>query len=154
MKGNFVALLEIRDLSTDIRLSNTVVHALDHVTLSLDAGDTLGLVGESGSGKTITALSIEQLLPPGGEIVGGQVVFAGTDLVGQPESVLRDIRGGDIGMIFQDPMTSLNPVQTIGEQVAEPLLLHRGESRANAAKAVLEMFNLVGIPSTRSALNT
>jgi peptide/nickel transport system ATP-binding protein len=149
-----MALLEITDLSTDIRLSKTVVHALDHVSLTVAAGETLGLVGESGSGKTITALSIEQLLPSGGEIVGGQVRFAGTDLVGQPESVLRGLRGGEIGMIFQDPMTSLNPVQTIGEQVAEPLILHRGQSRSRAERAVLDMFKLVGIPSRPSDLNT
>jgi peptide/nickel transport system ATP-binding protein len=142
-----MALLEIKELSTDIQLSRTTVHALDKVSLTVEAGETLGLVGESGSGKTMTAMSIERLLPPGGKIVGGQVLFDGTDLVTLPEARLREIRGGDIGMIFQDPMTSLNPVQTVGEQVAEPLLLHRGIKGAEARQRVIDMFRLVGIPS-------
>ncbi|WP_288026665.1 ATP-binding cassette domain-containing protein, partial [Arthrobacter sp.] len=104
-----MALLEITDLSTDIQLSKSVVHALDHVSLHVDAGETLGLVGESGSGKTMTAMSIERLLPPGGHITRGEILFDGEDLVQLEEPRLREIRGGDIGMIFQDPMTSLNP---------------------------------------------
>ncbi|GAB3795348.1 ABC transporter ATP-binding protein [Humibacter antri] len=142
-----MALLEITGLSTDIRLSKSVVHALDDVTFSVDAGQTVGLVGESGCGKTMTAMSIERLLPPGGRIVGGSVMFDGADLVRASESTMREIRGGDIGMIFQDPMTSLNPVQTIGDQVAEPLLLHRGMSRHEAREPVLEMLRQVGIPN-------
>ncbi|MDQ0276813.1 peptide/nickel transport system ATP-binding protein [Arthrobacter silviterrae] len=142
-----MALLEIRDLSTDIALSKSVVHALDHVSLHVDAGETLGLVGESGSGKTMTAMSIERLLPPGGHITGGEILFDGEDLVQLEEPRLREIRGGDIGMIFQDPMTSLNPVIPVGDQVAEPLMLHRGLSKAEAMKRVVEMFGLVGIPS-------
>ena len=138
-------LLEIRDLSTDIRLSKSVVHALDHVNLHVNAGECLGLVGESGSGKTMLAMSIEQLLPPGGRIVDGEIVFDGQDLVKLNEARLREIRGGDIGMIFQDPMTSLNPVVPIGDQVAEPLMLHRGMGKAEALKDVLDMFGLVGI---------
>jgi peptide/nickel transport system ATP-binding protein len=140
-------LLEIRNLSTDIRLSKSVVHALDQVTMHVDAGECLGLVGESGSGKTMTTMSIERLLPPGGHIVNGEILFDGEDLVQLPESRLREIRGGDIGMIFQDPMTSLNPVVTIGDQVAEPLLLHTGMSKSEAMKQVVDMFGLVGIPS-------
>ncbi|WP_218063208.1 ABC transporter ATP-binding protein [Arthrobacter sp. SDTb3-6] len=142
-----MALLEINDLSTDIQLSKSVVHALDHVTLHVDAGETLGLVGESGSGKTMTAMSIERLLPPGGHITHGEILFDGEDLVQLEEPRLREIRGGDIGMIFQDPMTSLNPVMPIGDQVAEPLMLHRGLSKSAAMKQVVEMFGLVGIPS-------
>lgn len=149
-----MALLEITDLSTDIRLSKSTVHALDSVTLSVEAGETVGLVGESGSGKTMTALSIERLLPPGGAIVGGQVMFDGVDLAAASESAMRKVRGGDIGMIFQDPMTSLNPVQTIGEQVGEPLILHRGLSKSEADAAVLEMFELVGLPNRPANLNT
>jgi len=141
-----MALLEVAGLSTDIRLSKTVVHALDDVSFTVEAGQTVGLVGESGCGKTMTAMSIERLLPPGGHITGGRVLFDGMDLVALPEKRMRAVRGGDIGMIFQDPMTSLNPVQTIGEQVAEPLLLHRGLSRAQAREPVLEMLRLVGIP--------
>ncbi|WP_287928630.1 ABC transporter ATP-binding protein [Arthrobacter sp.] len=142
-----MALLEITDLSTDIQLSKSVVHALDHVSLHVDAGETLGLVGESGSGKTMTAMSIERLLPPGGHITRGEILFDGEDLVQLEEPRLREIRGGDIGMIFQDPMTSLNPVIPIGDQVAEPLMLHRGLSKREAMKQVVEMFGLVGIPS-------
>ena len=142
-----MALLQITDLSTDIQLSKSVVHALDHVSLHVDAGETLGLVGESGSGKTMTAMSIERLLPPGGHITNGEILFDGEDLVQLDEPRLREIRGGDIGMIFQDPMTSLNPVIPIGDQVAEPLLLHRGLSKREAMKEVVEMFGLVGIPS-------
>jgi len=141
-----MALLEVAGLTTDIRLSKTVVHALDDVSLTVEAGQTVGLVGESGCGKTMTAMSIERLLPPGGHITGGRVLFDGVDLVALPEKRMRAVRGGDIGMIFQDPMTSLNPVQPIGEQVAEPLLLHRGLSRAQAREPVLEMLRLVGIP--------
>ncbi|GAA3751511.1 ABC transporter ATP-binding protein [Microbacterium kribbense] len=142
-----MALLEISGLSTDIHLSKSVVHALNDVSFSVDAGETVGLVGESGCGKTMTAMSIERLLPPGGHIVGGSVVFDGRNLVTLPESAMRGIRGGDIGMIFQDPMTSLNPVQTIEEQVTEPLLLHRGMSAGRARAQVLEMLDLVGIPN-------
>jgi peptide/nickel transport system ATP-binding protein len=144
-----VALLEIRDLCTDIALSRTTVHALDHVSLSVAAGRTLGIVGESGCGKTMTAMSIEQLLPPGGRIVSGSIVFDDRELVGLGERELNRIRGGEIGMIFQDPATSLNPVQPVGVQVAEPLRLHRGLSRAEARTQVVDMFARVGIPSPR-----
>jgi peptide/nickel transport system ATP-binding protein len=142
-----VALLEIRDLSTDIELSRTTVHALDQVSLSVEAGQTLGIVGESGCGKTMTAMSIERLLPPGGQIVDGQVIFAGRDLIGLSEQELDQVRGNEIGMIFQDPATSLNPVHTIGTQVAEPLRLHRGLNRAQARTRVIDMLARVGIPS-------
>jgi peptide/nickel transport system ATP-binding protein len=142
-----MALLEIRDLSTDIELSRTTVHALDHVSLTVHSGQTLGIVGESGCGKTMTAMSIEQLLPPGGRIVGGEIIFTGQNLVGLSEQELCAVRGNEIGMIFQDPATSLNPVQTIGAQVAEPLRLHRGQNKADARDRVIEMFARVGIPS-------
>ena len=142
-----MALLELRELSTDIQLSKSVVHALDRVSLTVDAGETLGIVGESGCGKTMTAMSIERLLPPGGSIVGGEVIFDGRNLVALSEKEMRKIRGVDIGMIFQDPMTSLNPVVPVGVQVAEPLLLHRDMSKAEARTRVIEMFGLVGIPS-------
>jgi peptide/nickel transport system ATP-binding protein len=142
-----MALLEIRELSTDIRLSRSTVHALDRITLRVDAGETLGIVGESGCGKTMLAMSIEQLLPPGGHIVGGQVTLDGRELVGRSEQQLRRIRGSEIGMIFQDPMTSLNPVQTVGRQVAEPLRLHRGLDGKRARAEVIEMFGRAGIPS-------
>lgn len=146
-------LLEVKHLSTQIQLSRSVVHALDDVNLHVDAGECLGLVGESGSGKTMTAMSIERLLPPGGHITHGQITLDGEDLVKLEESRLRQIRGGDIGMIFQDPMTSLNPVMSIGDQVAEPLLLHKNMSKAAALKQVTEMFGLVGIPSPARRLD-
>ncbi|WP_298863077.1 ABC transporter ATP-binding protein [uncultured Microbacterium sp.] len=153
-----MALLEVSGLSCEIRLSKSVVHALDGVSFTVEAGETVGIVGESGSGKTMTAMSIERLLPPGGHLVGGSVLFDGEDLVTLPEKRMQRIRGGDIGMIFQDPMTSLNPVQTIGEQVAEPLLLHRssGTGGLNAAQVrdqVLEMLRLVGIPHPEQRVN-
>ncbi|WP_417562991.1 dipeptide ABC transporter ATP-binding protein [Microbacterium sp.] len=149
-----MSLLEVSGLATDIRLSKSVVHALSGVDFTVDAGETVGLVGESGCGKTMTAMSIERLLPPGGHIVAGHVRFDGRDLVALPDRELRQIRGGDIGMIFQDPMTSLNPVQTIGEQVAEPLVLHRGMSRAQARGPVLDMLRQVGIPHPEQRLNS
>jgi peptide/nickel transport system ATP-binding protein len=149
-----MALLEVEGLSCDIRLSKSTVHALDDVSFTVDAGETVGIVGESGCGKTMTAMSIERLLPPGGHIVGGHVRFDGQDLVTLPESRMQAIRGGDIGMIFQDPMTSLNPVQTIEEQVGEPLLLHRGLSRAEARTRVRDMLGLVGIPNPDQRLRS
>ncbi|UUT34442.1 ABC transporter ATP-binding protein [Microbacterium elymi] len=149
-----MALLEVQGLSCDIRLSKSVVHALDDVSFTVDAGETVGLVGESGCGKTMTAMSIERLLPPGGHLVGGHVLFDGRDLTTLPESHMREVRGGDIGMIFQDPMTSLNPVQSIGEQVAEPLPPHRGMSRSQAREPVLEMLRLVGIPHPEQRMDS
>ncbi|MET4003944.1 peptide/nickel transport system ATP-binding protein [Arthrobacter sp. UYCu511] len=148
-----MALLEIKNLSTEIRLSKSVVYALENINLHVDAGECLGLVGESGSGKTMTAMSIERLLPPGGRITNGEILFDGEDLITLRESRLREIRGGDIGMIFQDPMTSLNPVLPVGVQVAEPLMLHRGMSKSAALKEVVEMFGLVGIPSPAQRIN-
>ncbi|WP_094770450.1 ABC transporter ATP-binding protein [Microbacterium gorillae] len=148
-----MSLLEVRDLRVDIRLRKTVVHALDGVSFTVEAGETVGVVGESGCGKTMTAMSIERLLPPGGEIVDGEVIFDGRDLTGLTEHGMQEVRGGDIGMIFQDPMTSLNPVQTIGEQVAEPLLLHRGMTATQARADVIEMLRMVGIPHPEQRLS-
>ncbi|MGB4135263.1 MAG: ABC transporter ATP-binding protein, partial [Microbacterium sp.] len=149
-----MALLEVEGLSCDIRLSKSVVHALDAVSFTVDAGETVGLVGESGCGKTMTAMSIERLLPPGGHIVAGRVLFDARALTALPEREMQKVRGGDIGMVFQDPMTSLNPVQTIGEQVAEPLLLHRGLSADAAREEVVEMLKLVGVPHPEQRLNS
>ena len=142
-------LLELKNLTTEIALSKSTVHALDRVSFDLAAGETLGIVGESGCGKTMTAMSIEQLLPPGGRIAAGEVLFEGHDLVGMTSSQLRRLRGSEIGMVFQDPSTSLNPVKRIGDQVAEPLLLHSGVSKAAARKQVVDMFEMVGIPSPK-----
>ncbi|MGV2917505.1 ABC transporter ATP-binding protein [Streptomyces alfalfae] len=140
-------LLTIEDLRVDIASRERTVHALDGVSLSLAPGEALGIVGESGSGKTMTALSVLGLLPPGGEITGGRVLFDGRDLAAAPAPVLQDVRGDTIGMVFQDPLTSLNPTMTIGAQVAEPLLLHRpGIGRKEAWSRAEEMLRLVGMP--------
>src|ERR1700729_2362514 len=125
-------VLDIQNLSTHIKLTSSVVQAVGNVDISIEAGETLGVVGESGCGKSMTGLSIMGLLPPGGAIVGGSIKLGGRELVGLPEHELRDIRGNDVAMIFQDPLTSLDPTKTIGYQVAEPIRLHRGASRPAA----------------------
>ncbi|MGW5735812.1 MULTISPECIES: ABC transporter ATP-binding protein [Streptomyces] len=140
-------LLKIDDLRVDITSRERTVHALDGVCLELAPGEALGIVGESGCGKTMTALSVLGLLPPGGEITGGRVLFDGQDLAAAPAPVLQDVRGNTIGMVFQDPLTSLNPTMTIGAQVAEPLVLHRPElTRKEAWARAEEMLRLVGMP--------
>jgi peptide/nickel transport system ATP-binding protein len=139
-------LLEVEDLHTDIRLRRATVHALDGVSLTVEAGECLGVVGESGCGKTMTALSIMQLLPPGGHIVGGKILLDGRAISSLSDDAMRHVRGNEIGMIFQDPMTSLNPTMTIGDQIAETVLLHRGvDKKAGLARAV-EVLGLVGMP--------
>jgi peptide/nickel transport system ATP-binding protein len=139
-------LLEINDLRTDIRLRAATVHALDGVSLTVEAGECLGIVGESGSGKTMTALSIMQLLPPGGHIMGGSITLGGVDIAALNDKGMREIRGNEIGMIFQDPMTSLNPTMTIGDQIAETVILHRGADKKTALARAVEVLGLVGMP--------
>ncbi|MEE6261620.1 ABC transporter ATP-binding protein [Plantactinospora sonchi] len=139
-------LLELRDLHTDIALRRGTVHALDGVGLTVLPGETLGIVGESGSGKTMTALSIMGLLPPGGEVTGGQILFEGRDLRSLPRDQVRRIRGVRMGMVFQDPLTSLNPTMRIGAQVAEPLRVHEGVGRAAARERAIEILRRVGMP--------
>jgi oligopeptide/dipeptide ABC transporter ATP-binding protein len=145
-------VLAIEDLSTHIKLTRSVVQAVGNVSMSIDAGETLGIVGESGCGKSMTGLSIMGLLPPGGSIVGGSVKLGGRELVGLKEEELRAIRGNEIAMIFQDPLTSLDPTKTIGYQVAEPVRLHRGASKAAALERAVEVLSLVGLPRPKERL--
>jgi peptide/nickel transport system ATP-binding protein len=144
-----VALLEVQDLRTEIRLKSTV-YALDGVSLSVDEGETLGVVGESGCGKTMTALSIMQLLPNGG---ASPAARSSSTAGSSPSSVGRrdaKVRGNEIGMIFQDPMTSLNPTMTIGAQIAESVLLHRDVGKKEALERAVEVLELVGMPRRQS----
>ncbi|WP_298212437.1 ABC transporter ATP-binding protein [Ferrimicrobium sp.] len=129
-----------------IKLQNSTVHALDGVNLSVDAGETVGLVGESGSGKTMTGMAVMGLLPRGGSIQTGQILLDGRDLAQLSERELQEVRGKDIGMVFQDPMTALNPTMTVGRQVAESLRRHLGVSKAEANRRVVELLSLVGMP--------
>jgi oligopeptide/dipeptide ABC transporter ATP-binding protein len=141
------SLLTIQDLQTHFFTGDGVVRAVDGVTLSVRPGETLGLVGESGCGKTVTALSILRLIPdPPGRIVGGTISFEGRDLLGLPEEEMRSIRGRAISMIFQEPMTSLNPVFTVGEQVAEGIRHHQKVSRREAWDRAVEVLRRVKIP--------
>jgi peptide/nickel transport system ATP-binding protein len=140
-------LLEVKNLATHFRLSSGLLKAVDGVDFSLDEGQTLALVGESGCGKSVTAHSIMRLVSPPGKIVSGEITFNGTDLLQIPEEGMRQLRGDRLSMIFQEPMTSLNPVLRVGEQVMEGLLLHRRLSRADAREEVVKLLGQVGIPS-------
>src|SRR6266571_2140206 len=130
-------LLQVKNLHTYFHTREGLVCAVDGVSFYLDRGELLGLVGESGCGKSITALSIMRLVPPPGKIVAGEILFDGRDLLKLSNREMRDMRGNDIAMIFQDPMTSLNPVFTVGEQIAEALRLHRRLSRSLARQAAI-----------------
>ena len=139
-------LLRVHDLRTSFFTSDGEVRAVDGVTFNIEDGRTVGLVGESGCGKSVTALSIVQLLPKGtGRIVGGALEFKGTDLAQLPEAEMRRIRGNEISMIFQEPMTSLNPVMSVGDQIAETVRLHQNASRGEARDRAIEMLRLVKI---------
>jgi len=147
-------LLEVRGLKTYFYTEDGVVPAVDGVDFSLDKGETLGIVGESGCGKSVTSLSIMRLVPsPPGKIVSGKILFKGEDLVKKSEAGMREIRGNDISMIFQEPMTSLNPVFTIGNQITEVIELHQGLSKQQAINKAIEMLKLVGIPSAEQRIN-
>ena len=141
-------LLDVEDLKMYFHTRDGVVKAVDGVSYTLDRGETLGVVGESGSGKSVTALTMMGLIDmPPGKIEGGDAKFEGESLLTKTEDEMRQIRGAKIAMIFQDPMTSLNPVYRIGRQVAEPLILHKGLSRKAAWHRAVELLDLVGIPN-------
>jgi peptide/nickel transport system ATP-binding protein/oligopeptide transport system ATP-binding protein len=140
-------LLEVRDLKTYFRTMDGVVKAVDGVDMTIKPGQTLGLVGESGCGKSVTSLSIMRLVDKPGWIAGGTINFRGKDLLRLSEEEMRHVRGDDIAMIFQEPMTSLNPVYTVGNQVMEAIQEHRKVSSREATERTIELFRLVGIPS-------
>src|SRR6059058_5934267 len=146
-------LLEVKNLRTQFETRAGVVRAVDGVSFHLDEGELLGLVGESGCGKSITALSLMRLVGQPGKIVGGEIWFAGENLLKATDERMREIRGDRLAMIFQDPMTSLNPVYTVGEQIAEALRLHRRLARTDARKAAVEAMREVSIPDPELRVN-
>jgi len=147
-------LLEVKNLKTHFFTDDGVVRAVDGITYDLEEGETIGLVGESGCGKTVSALSLLRLIPtPPGRIVDGEVWFEGENLLKVDEDEIRHIRGNRIAMIFQEPMTSLNPVLTIGRQLTEALELHMHMDRRAATKRAIELLEMVGIPSAASRIN-
>ena len=150
-----MALLEVDDLRTSFHTRNGVVRAVDGVSFCIDRGETLGIVGESGSGKSVTCLSLLGLVPqPPGRVEGTGAVLEGIDLLRCPREVLRGIRGRRIAMIFQDPMTSLNPYMTIEEQLMEPLLIHEKIGRAAAARKALQALQEVGVPEAEQRIRS
>ncbi|GEM82129.1 MULTISPECIES: ABC transporter ATP-binding protein [Meiothermus] len=152
-------LVDVTDLKVHFFTDDGVVKAVDGVSFHIDKGETLAVVGESGSGKSVASLAMMRLIPnPPGKIVGGQVLFRGKDgktrdLVKEDEATMRKIRGNDIAMIFQEPMTSLNPVYTVGDQIAEAIVLHQGKSKKEALDQAAEMLDLVGIPEPKKRLS-
>jgi len=146
-------LLEIRNLKTYFDVRGGILKAVDDVSLTIKSGETLGLVGESGCGKSVTGASIMRLIPiPPGRIAGGEIFFEGIDILKLPESEMRKVRGNKISMIFQEPMTSLNPVFTVGDQVAEVIRLHEKLSQRETRERVIETFRLVRIPAPDSRI--
>lgn len=145
-------LLSIKNLSVDFNTGDGVVRAVNDISFDVPMGKTIGLVGESGSGKSVTSLAVMKLIPnPPGIISSGQILFEGTDLVKTSEEQMRKIRGNDISMIFQEPMTSLNPVFRIGDQISESLILHKGMSKKEAWEKSIELLNQVGIPDPKGS---
>ena len=143
-------LLSIKDLDVQYKTEDGVVHAANGISLDLYEGETLGLVGETGAGKTTVALSVLKLIPdPPGKIVAGEITYKGRDIVNMPESEMRRIRGDEISMIFQDPMTALNPIIPVGEQIAEAVRFHSDVSRQEAQQKAMQTLELVGIPAER-----
>src|SRR3989475_8228826 len=146
-------LLEVRDLKTHFRTDDGIVKAVDGVSFSVEKGKTLGIVGESGSGKSVTCLTIMGLNPKRNTISSGEAIFNGKNLLTMGSSELREVRGNDIAMIFQDPMTSLNPVHKIGHQLVEAIQLHRDVSKSQARARALELLKAVGIPKAENRID-
>jgi len=148
------SLLEVHNLTTRFYTQDGIVHAVNGISYSLDEGETLGIVGESGCGKSVSVLSLMRLIPdPPGKIVDGEVFFYGRDLLRLSEEEMRRVRGAEIAMVFQDPMTSLNPVLTVGFQITEALKLHQGMSDKEARDRAAELLTMVGIPQARERLD-
>lgn len=148
------ALLDVQGLETQFKTPEGLVHAVNGVSFTLKEGETLGVVGESGCGKSVTMLSILRLVPmPPGKIVAGKAFFRGKDLLAINEEEIRQVRGAQIAMVFQDPMTSLNPVITIGKQLEEPLALHLNMDKKQAMERSVELLEIVGIPRGKDRLN-
>ena len=153
MNNNDV-ILSVENLQTHFKTDDGVVKAVDGVSFKLRKGETLGIVGESGCGKSVTNLSIMRLIPsPPGKIVGGSVMFGGEDILQKPENELRKIRGNNISMIFQDPMTSLNPFLRISTQMVETIMLHQGLDKKEARQKSVELLKLVGIPKPEKRID-
>jgi oligopeptide transport system ATP-binding protein len=147
-------LLDVKGLETQFKTPEGIVHAVNGVSFTLKEGETLGVVGESGCGKSVTMLSVLGLIPsPPGKVVAGEALFSGQDLLKMSADEIRHVRGAQISMIFQDPMTSLNPVLTIGRQLEEPLMLHVGMTKKQARERAAELLSMVGIPNAKDRLN-
>jgi len=147
-------LLNVQGLETQFRTREGIVHAVNGVSFRLKEGETLGIVGESGCGKSVSVMSMLRLIPsPPGKVVAGKALYQGKDLLTMSDEEIRHIRGSQISMVFQDPMTSFNPVLTIGRQVSEPLEVHLGMNRRQAYERVAEMLQMVGIPNAKDRLN-
>ena len=147
-------LMKVSGLATQFFTEDGIVKAVDGIEYDLEEGETLGLVGESGCGKSVSALSVLRLIPnPPGRIVGGEVMFEGQDLLKLSEEDMRHIRGNRISMVFQEPMTSLNPILTIGRQITEPLELHMDMTSRQAEERAIELLGLVGIPDAAARIN-
>jgi len=146
-------ILEVRNLQTSFFTDEGEIKAVDGVSFELPKGKTLGVVGESGSGKSITALSLLQLLSNPGRVKGGEILYKGKNLLDYTEKQMREIRGNDISMIFQEPMTSLNPVYTVGFQISESLIIHQKLTKRQAKLKSIEMLKLVGIPSPEARVD-
>jgi oligopeptide/dipeptide ABC transporter ATP-binding protein len=146
-------LLEVRDLRTTFSTDDGRFHAVDRVSFTVAPGEAVAIVGESGSGKSVTAMSIMGLVQSPGSITGGEIIFKGRNLVGMADKDLRKLRGDDLAMIFQEPMTSLNPVFTIGDQIAEAIRIHRGAGKKAARNRSIEMLELVSIPDPHKRID-